>query len=80
MQLKIVFYTIFFWQKRMWKIIDVVGIGLNLIDIKGKFEFSADGLCNTKCWLSTTIESSIRTKNTAEVISKTMISGVLILF
>ena len=73
-------YDVLSGKKECGKLIDVVGIGLNLIDTnkKGKFEFSADGFCVTpNAGCQQIIESSIRTKNTAEVISKTMISGVL---
>ena len=73
-------YDVLSGKKECGKLIDVVGIGLNLIDAnkKGKFEFTADGFCVTpNAGCQQIIESSIRTKNTAEVISKTMISGVL---
>ena len=75
-----ILYDLLSGKKECGKLIDVVGIGLNLIDTykKGKFEFSADGYCVTpNAGCQQIIESSIRTKNTAEVISKTMISGVL---
>ena len=62
------------------KLIDVVGIDLKFKDTdnQGAFEFSADGFCVTpNAGCQQIIDSSIRTKNTTEVISKTMVSGLL---
>ena len=47
-------------------------------DNNGNFEFSADGYCVTpNAGCPQLIESSIKTKNTAEIISKTMLTGIL---
>ena len=62
------------------KLIDVVGIDLKFKDTdnQGAFEFSADGFCVTpNAGCQQIIDSSIRTKNTTEVISRTMVSGLL---
>ncbi len=62
------------------KLTDVVGIDLKFKDTdnQGAFEFSADGFCVTpNAGCQQIIDSSIRTKNTTEVISKTMVSGLL---
>ena len=62
------------------RLIDVIQIGLkfNGLDKSGKFEFYADGYCvspNAGC--PQLIESSIKTKNTADIISKAMLTGVI---
>ena len=47
-------------------------------DNNGNFEFSADGYCVTpNAGCPQLIESTIKTKNTAEIISKTMLTGIL---
>ena len=73
-------YDVISKRKECGRLIDVVGIDLKFKDTnnKGAFEFSADGFCvtpNAVC--QQIINSSIRTTNTAEVISKTMISGLI---
>ena len=73
-------YDLLSKRKECGKLIDVVGIDLKFKDTdnKGAFEFSADGFCVTpNAGCQQIINSSIRTKNTAEVISKTMISGLI---
>ena len=67
-------------KKECGKLIDVIQIVLKFKDLdkKGKFEFFANGYCVTpNAGCPQIIESSIRTKNTAEIISKTMISGII---
>ena len=62
------------------KIKDVIEIVLNFksSDKKGAFEFIADGYCVTpNAGCQQKIDSFIRTKNTADIISKTMISGII---
>ena len=62
------------------RLIDVIRIGLKFKDTdnNGNFEFSADGYCVTpNAGCPQLIESSIKTKNTAEIISKTMLTGIL---
>ena len=73
-------YDVISKRKECGRLIDVVGIDLKFKDTdnKGAFEFSADGFCVTpNAGCQQIINSSIRTKNTAEVISKTMISGLI---
>ena len=67
-------------KKECGRLIDVIKFGLKFdgSDKKGKFEFYADGYCvspNAGC--PQLIESSIRTKNTADIISKAMLTGVI---
>ena len=67
-------------NEKCGKLIDVIKIGLKFKDTdnKGNFEFSADGYCVTpNAGCPQLIESSIKTKNTAEIISKTMLTGIL---
>ena len=67
-------------KKECGKLIDVIQIVLKFKDLdkKGKFEFFANGYCVTpNAGCPQIIESSIRTKNTADIISKTMISGII---
>ena len=67
-------------NEKCGKLIDVVKIGLKFKDTdnNGNFEFSADGYCVTpNAGCPQLIESSIKTKNTAEIISKTMLTGFL---
>ena len=55
-----------------------IGLKFNGLDKSGKFEFYADGYCvspNAGC--PQLIESSIKTKNTADIISKAMLTGVI---
>ena len=73
-------YDILSNRKECGKLVDVVGIDLKFKDAnnQGTFEFSADGFCVTpNAGCQQIIDSSIRTKNTTEVISKTMVSGLL---
>ena len=73
-------YDVLSNRKECGKLIDVVGIDLKFLDTdnQGAFEFSADGFCVTpNAGCQQIIDSSIRTKNTTEVISKTMVSGLL---
>ena len=67
-------------NEKCGKLIDVIKIGLKFKDTEnnGNFEFSADGYCVTpNAGCPQFIESSIKTKNTAEIISKTMLTGIL---
>ena len=67
-------------NEKCGKLIDVIKIGLKFKDTdnNGNFEFSADGYCVTpNAGCPQLIESSIKTKNTAEIISKTMLTGFL---
>ena len=67
-------------NEKCGKLIDVIKIGLKFKDTdnNGNFEFSADGYCVTpNAGCPQLIESSIKTKNTAEIISKTMLTGIL---
>ncbi len=67
-------------NEKCGKLIDVIEIGLKFKDTDndGNFEFSADGYCVTpNAGCPQLIESSIKTKNTAEIISKTMLTGIL---
>ena len=67
-------------NEKCGKLIDVIKIGLKFKDTdnNGNFEFSADGYCVTPdAGCPQLIESSIKTKNTAEIISKTMLTGFL---
>ena len=67
-------------RKECGKLIDVVGIDLKIKDNdnQGNFEFSADGYCVTpNAGCQQIIDSSIKTKNTSEIISKTMLTGFL---
>ena len=67
-------------NEKCGKLIDVIKIGLKFKDIdnNGNFEFLADGYCVTpNAGCPQLIESSIKTKNTAEIISKTMLTGIL---
>ena len=67
-------------NEKCGKLIDVVKIGLKFKDTdnNGNFEFSADGYCVTpNAGCPQLIESSIKTKNTTEIISKTMLTGIL---
>ena len=67
-------------NEKCGRLIDVIKIGLKFKDIdnNGNFEFSADGYCVTpNAGCPQLIESSIKTKNTAEIISKTMLTGIL---
>ena len=67
-------------NEKCGKLIDVIKIGLKFKDKdnNGNFEFSADGYCVTpNAGCPQLIESSIKTKNTAEIISKTMLTGIL---
>ena len=73
-------YDVLSNRKECGKLIDVVGIDLKFKDNdnQGTFEFLADGFCVTpNAGCQQIIDSSIRTKNTSEVISKTMVSGLL---
>ena len=67
-------------NEKCGKLIDVIKIGLKFKDTdnNGNFEFSADGYCVTpNAGCPQLIESSIKTKNTTEIISKTMLTGIL---
>lgn len=67
-------------NEKCGRLIDVIRIGLKFKDTdnNGNFEFSADGYCVTpNAGCPQLIESSIKTKNTAEIISKTMLTGIL---
>ncbi len=67
-------------NEKCGKLIDVIKIGLKFKDTdnNANFEFSADGYCVTpNAGCPQLIESSIKTKNTAEIISKTMLTGIL---
>ena len=67
-------------NEKCGRLIDVIKIGLKFKDIdnNGNFEFSADGYCVTpNAGCPQLIESSIKTKNTTEIISKTMLTGIL---
>ena len=67
-------------NEKCGKLIDVIKIGLKFKDTdnNGNFEFSADGYCVTpNAGCPQLIESSIKTTNTTEIISKTMLTGIL---
>ena len=67
-------------DEKCGKLVDVIKIGLKFKDTdnNGNFEFSADGYCVTpNAGCPQLIESSIKTKNTTEIISKTMLTGIL---
>ena len=67
-------------DEKCGKLVDVIKISLKFKDSdnNGNFEFSADGYCVTpNAGCPQLIESSIKTKNTAEIISKTMLTGIL---
>ena len=60
------------------KMTDVVDIGLKFEEGTGNLYFTADGYCVTpNAGCPQAIESLIRTKNTADILSKVIVSGVL---
>ena len=60
------------------KMTDVVDIGLKFKEGTGNLYFTADGYCVTPdAGCPQAIESLIRTKNTADILSKVILSGVL---
>ena len=73
-------YDVLSYRNECGKLIDVIGIDLKFKDTdnQGAFEFSADGYCVTpNAGCPQLIESSIKTKNTAEIVSKTMLTGII---